>query len=575
MESIFIKVLNMSITASYIILLVIFVRFFIKKLPKIFSYLLWSLVFFRLLCPVSFESVWSILPQKNEVIQVKTDRLQQISSSESVYHLSVADNSFIGQKENIPFDVVTIAGFIWIIGILSIILYQFLLIIKTYKSLKCAKHLYQNIYEIPYLATPFVFGLFHPGIYMPSGLSERESLYIIEHERTHIRRGDHIFKAIFNMVLVMHWFNPFVWLSFFLMERDMELSCDESVIRRLGNVIKKEYSASLLQLSSGRHFSGTSPLAFGENNIKERIRNVLRYKKPTFLVFLIAIILILPLSIALLSNPITDETIPGITSDNMTSDKNLAVTENTVDAQTTENVLTIKSDGVYEWIIRLSGNTNTYNTPIKRYELVRVSKDGKEDILDDQLWDIGTFSEPILYTGNRFVYTAAAEDTHNSMKQPCLISIKPDGSDRKVFEAEHLVTKHLTFDNGRIYYEGWTNDSSFPRPVCSMKDDFSDHRDEAEIDGSMVTVYMDCIYYLSVDEEHPGIYSIKLNGNHEPVMYDKMGYTANEIVSESVEVVQGKYPDDHRTFANIVFIDRYYEGTIKFSTDLPLYAHEE
>lgn len=198
---------------------------------------------------------------------------------------------------------ISLGQLIWLAGILILLVYSVLTTLKLVRKLKSSKHLKGNIYEVNHIDTPFVFGLLRPKIYIPFGLSETEESYIIKHEETHIKRFDHIIKFISFIATMIHWFNPLVWLAFFLMGKDMELSCDEKVIAEMGSGIKKDYSHSLLSLSSSRRVIGCSPLAFGGENTKGRIKNILNYKKPKFWATLVGIIAIVVAVVGLLSNP--------------------------------------------------------------------------------------------------------------------------------------------------------------------------------------------------------------------------------------------------------------------------------
>lgn len=312
MDKIFLQILNMSITSSYVILFVMLIRFLLKKTPKIYSYSLWSVVLLRLIFPFSFESIFSLIRVNPQAI-----------SSDIIFAQTPQINSGIGAIDNIvnntlpaatttasvnPIQIwIGIGQIIWLVGIASLVLYSIITTIQLSKRLKLSTHVSDNIYKSDHIKTPFVFGLIKPRIYLPTNLSENEKSYIIKHEQTHIERYDHIIKFIGFVVVSIHWFNPLVWLSFILMSKDMELSCDEKVIKELGNEIKKDYSNSLLSLSLGKKIIGGSPLAFGENNTKGRIKNILNYKKPKFWVTLIAIILIIGTAVGLLSNPLKSE----------------------------------------------------------------------------------------------------------------------------------------------------------------------------------------------------------------------------------------------------------------------------
>lgn len=308
MDKLFLGIINMSITSTYVILFIIIIRFFLKKAPKIYSYSLWSVVLLRLTIPFSFHSVFSLIrfntkPIPADIIYTQTPQINSgITAIDRVVNSSLPI-PVTGTSVN-PMQIwIGLGETIWILGLVGLVIYSIVTTIRLYKRLKPSVNTSNNIYESTSIESPFVFGLINPRIYLPKDLSEMEREYIIKHEETHIERNDHIIKFIAFIVVSIHWFNPLVWLAFFLMTEDMELSCDEKVIKELGNGIKKDYSNSLLSLSTGRRIIGGSPIAFGENNTKGRIKNVLNYKKPEFWVSIVGIVVLVAVSIGLLSNP--------------------------------------------------------------------------------------------------------------------------------------------------------------------------------------------------------------------------------------------------------------------------------
>lgn len=308
MVKLFLKILNMSIISSYVILFIILIRLFLKKLPKIFSYGLWSVGFLRLIFPFSFESIYSLISINsktipNDIIYKTTPEINSgIKAVDTVINRVLPPALNLEASVN-PIEIwIGIGALIWLAGILLLVIYSIISTLKISKKLKSAELLYDHIYTGKSIETPFVFGLFRPRVYLPISLTEDERSYIIKHEETHIKRKDHIVKFIAFMITSIHWFNPLVWLAFYLMGEDMELSCDESVIKEMGYEIKKDYSNSLLSLSVGRKIIGASPIAFGENNTKGRIKNVLNYRRPKTWIIGAALILIIILSIGLLSN---------------------------------------------------------------------------------------------------------------------------------------------------------------------------------------------------------------------------------------------------------------------------------
>lgn len=315
LEKLFVGILNMSLTACIIIPVVIILRFLLRKAPKLFSYILWSVVLFRLICPVSFSAAFSLLGAFNapkteqgqiSYISVETAGIpaeaknQQLPVANSVQGGAALEN--ISSAEP-AVSAVTIGSWIWTAGVSALLLYSVTTLIKLKSKLKGAGREQDNIYMAENLETPFVCGFFSPKIYLPSALEGEERAYILLHEQIHIKRGDHIVKLLGYLALCLHWFNPLVWAAFFLSSRDMEMSCDEAVIRKMGSGVKKEYSASLLNLATGRRIVGGVPLAFGEGDTGGRIKNVLRYKKPAAALICAVAVIIVAAAAVLLANP--------------------------------------------------------------------------------------------------------------------------------------------------------------------------------------------------------------------------------------------------------------------------------
>jgi beta-lactamase regulating signal transducer with metallopeptidase domain len=308
----------MSLTASYAALAVMLVRLLIKKAPKIFSYVLWSIVLFRLVCPISFESPLSLIPGKTEAIPYNIAVFQNptvIKGIETVDN-TVNDpvqssfptvNAVAGPNS---MDAVTeIASIIWLLGIAVLLGYGMMSYNRLKNRIFDATLVRDNIFETDRIETPFVLGLIKPRIYIPTGLASKELDYILKHEQTHIKRRDYVIKPIAFCAVVLHWFNPLMWFCYSLMSKDMEMSCDESVLKQSSEDIRINYSSSLLALSA-RASGLLSPLAFGESNVKSRIKNVLNYKKPAFWIIVVAVVLVAAAAVSLISNPIhKDETV--------------------------------------------------------------------------------------------------------------------------------------------------------------------------------------------------------------------------------------------------------------------------
>lgn len=306
LQVLFTTILNMSITASIVAIGVIFARLILKKVPRIFSYALWSAVLIRLVFPVTFTSTFSLLSMIKPGTQ-KTSRvfayvpynmglMQTPGIDVGVNSINKAVNSSLPQAVHTasvnPMQIImAILNIVWVVGVALLILYSIISYLKVINNVKTATLVKDEIFETDRIVTPFVCGFIKPKIYIPTDISQSELSYILAHERVHIKRLDYLIKPFAFLVLSVHWFNPLMWLSFFLMSRDLEMSCDESVLKIFGDETRANYSQSLLALATGkRQLLSGSPLAFGESNAKARIKNILNYKKPACGVVVVALI---------------------------------------------------------------------------------------------------------------------------------------------------------------------------------------------------------------------------------------------------------------------------------------------
>lgn len=307
-ELLFLRVLNLSFTAGVAILFVLVARLLLKRAPKAYSYALWAVVLFRLLCPFSFESVLSLLPTNPEPVPsgILYAAAPRVNTGLPAFDnaVSAALPAATPMASANPIQLwVWLGADIWGAGAAALLLHSLLALYRLHRRLRGARHDRENIWYSDRVDTAFVLGIFRPRIILPAGLPEREAGYILLHEQTHIRRLDHLVKLASFLALCVHWFNPLVWLAFFLSARDMEMACDEAVIKRLGGGVKKEYSASLLALATGRRIIGGTPLAFGEGDTKGRVKNVLHYKKPAFWIIAAAAALVAVVAAGLAANP--------------------------------------------------------------------------------------------------------------------------------------------------------------------------------------------------------------------------------------------------------------------------------
>ena len=331
LDTIYMQVLDMSKTASIVIPLILLARLLLKKAPKVFSYALWAVVLFRLLCPFSFEAPVSVVPEMSSVSEGYTLSEEPISlfgAGEAAYqavgdalngglgiqHIRTTEKDETGMTRYVTTDWwsvwILFGQYVWVAGVAVMLIYSAASYRKIRKKLLVVVPLRDNIFIADDIKSPFVVGLLRPKIYLPCNLGEKEQEYIILHEQHHIKRFDHIIKALAFLALTVHWFNPLVWLAFVLANKDMEMSCDEAVIREVGNDIRADYSASLLTLATGRRMIAGTPLAFGEGDTKGRINNLAKWKKPAFSVVLLATIVCVVLAVGLLTNPAAKREFP-------------------------------------------------------------------------------------------------------------------------------------------------------------------------------------------------------------------------------------------------------------------------
>lgn len=321
-ERIFALVLSQSITASLVIIYVLLVRLFLIKSDKIFSYMLWSIVLFRLLCPFSFETSVSAIPNTYEyVTTITTNSTSTAPTYEAIEHPVTTEMiEPIVMSQDINW--IKVAGIIWAVGAVSMALYGVLSYIKLQKSLVGYTKFKENIYLSDNISLPFVMGIFSPKIFLPSSLIGPNSDfsynldYIICHENTHIKRLDHITRILGFVSLAIHWFNPLVWLAFVLSAKDMEMSCDQTVLKQNNKLcvdIRKDYSHSLLYFAANHHnkvnLLSVTPHAFGDggkNTTKERITNIMTYKKPILWLSSLALVAVVGTTVALATTHTTD-----------------------------------------------------------------------------------------------------------------------------------------------------------------------------------------------------------------------------------------------------------------------------
>lgn len=310
MADVFIKTLNMGIAASWLILAVVVLRILLKRAPKRFRLLLWAVVGLRLVLPVSIESALSLVPsaqtlpegvmyaaapELNTGIAALNDAINPAFTAAFAPEPAASAN---------PLQVLLpVASVIWLAGAAVMLLWALVSWLRLRRRVAEAVRLEGNMFESERVASPFVLGLIRPRIYLPFGLDEGAREQVLTHERAHIARGDHVIKPIGWLILAVYWYNPLVWLAYALFCRDIELACDERVIRRLPVSGRADYSQALLDLSRPHHGVGACPLAFGESAVKGRVKSVLTYKRPAFWLIMLAAVLCIGAAVCFLTDP--------------------------------------------------------------------------------------------------------------------------------------------------------------------------------------------------------------------------------------------------------------------------------
>ena len=310
MSEFFLKIVNMSISASWLVLVVLLLRLLLKKAPKWVSVLLWGFVAVRLMLPVTLESVFSLIPSAETISpDIMMDRTPEVSTGIGIVD-SAVNPIITGSFAPKPYAsanplqiLIPVFGNLWVLGILGMVLYTLISYFVLQHRVRTAVLLRDNIYQSETVDSPFVLGIIKPKIYLPFNLDPKDLEHVIAHERSHIHRKDHWWKPLGFLLLAIHWFNPLLWLGYILLCRDIELACDEKVIREMDNEAKADYTQALVTCSVNRRRIAACPLAFGEVGVKQRVKAVLHYKKPAFWIIIAAIIICIVTAVCFLTDP--------------------------------------------------------------------------------------------------------------------------------------------------------------------------------------------------------------------------------------------------------------------------------
>lgn len=337
MSEFFLNIVNMSISASWIVLAVLLLRLLLKKAPKWINGILWGIVGLRLIMPFSFESIFSLIPSSETISKAPDSPRPHFESGVTIIDNQV--NDYLGEhyyeivtRPTGHFaDITTILAIVWIVGIVLLLAYTIISYSRVKNKIGTAVLLRDNIYQSENVISPFVLGIIKPKIYLPFNMNEQDMEHVIAHEQAHINRKDHWWKPLGFLILTLHWFNPLMWLGYVLLCRDIELACDEKVIKELNTEQKADYSQALLNCSVNRRMIAACPLAFGEVGVKDRVKSILNYKKPAFGIIVVAIIASIAVAVCFLTNP--------------TSNKLKDIENRTLNSITEETVAVWVSDG--------------------------------------------------------------------------------------------------------------------------------------------------------------------------------------------------------------------------------------
>ena len=320
MAAVFLKLLNLSISASWLVLAVLVLRLVSKRSPKWMNVLLWGIVALRLVLPFSIESALSLIPSAETVspAAVQFDPAPTITSGvniiDNAVNPSLSEHFAAAPTMSVnPLYVWTyLAGWVWLIGLGAMLLYALVSYLRLHRRVSVSLRVRENIYLCDTISSPFILGVVKPRIYLPSGLDEVQQQNVLAHEQAHLARRDHWWKPLGFALLAVYWFNPMLWLAYALLCRDIELACDERVIRTMDESAVKTYSTVLLACSMPRKAVITCPLAFGEVGVKERVKNALHYKKPAFWVVAASVAVCVVVAVCFLTNPRTDTDAAGL-----------------------------------------------------------------------------------------------------------------------------------------------------------------------------------------------------------------------------------------------------------------------
>lgn len=387
MSGIFIKIINMSISASYIVLAVLLLRLLLKKAPKWIAVIPWGIVGLRLIMPFSFESIFSLIPSSETISKAPDSPRPHFESGVNIIDNQVNDYLAGHYYEGVTrpaghfADITTILAIVWTVGIVLLLAYMIISYSRVKKNIGTAVLLRDNIYQSENIVSPFVLGIIKPKIYLPFNMTGQDMEHVVAHETAHIRRKDHFWKPLGFLLLTVHWFNPLMWLGYVLFCRDIELACDEKVIKELDRGARADYSQALLTCSVNRRMIAACPLAFGEIGVKNRVKSVLNYKKPAFWLITVAVAACAVLAVCSLTDPVNKSSDFGETDPDKMNEKQVTLME-----QYPEYFGLDASDGFDVYVWQMAKNSYSFG-------LLPHAEQGRDWISEELLNLRGTSAE--------------------------------------------------------------------------------------------------------------------------------------------------------------------------------------
>ena len=402
MTEAFLKIVNMSISAGWLVLAVLVLRFALKKAPKWVSVLLWGIVAVRLICPFSIESALSLIPSRETISpEIMMDWTPEITTG--IAPLDQVVNPMIstscapdpGASANPLQILLPVAANLWLLGVLVMLAYTAVTYLRLRRKLTLATILRENIFQCETVRSPFVLGILCPRIYLPYGMNGSDLHHVVAHEQAHIRRKDHWWKPLGFLLLTIYWFNPLMWVAYILLCRDIELACDEKVIAQLGNEQRADYTQALVACSVNRRMIAACPLAFGEVGVKDRVKSILNYRKPSFWVVITALMLSAVVAVCFLTDPNPSREF-SMKGKNVTSLEPEALVERILDVEDWEssnvyvnsNNFSLTVDSDFNWVdsqtIRyfFTNARNTYSAQLRIFPV-----EGKYHLTESDEWN--------------------------------------------------------------------------------------------------------------------------------------------------------------------------------------------